>query len=120
MAISTIPIIDIFAGPGGLGEGFSSLIKDKKRVFEIKLSIEKDPVAHQTLRLRAFFRQFPVNSVPDDYYDYLKGIITIDDLKSKYPEQWLNANEEALCLTLGEDSVTEVIKQKLGIKKTGF
>lgn len=44
-----IPIIDIFAGPGGLGEGFSSVIaKDNSRVFKIALSIEKDPLAHQT------------------------------------------------------------------------
>ena len=53
-----IPIIDLFAGPGGLGEGFSSL-RDHKRepVFEIVLSIEKDPMAHKTLTLRAVFRQ---------------------------------------------------------------
>ena len=54
-----IPIIDIFAGPGGLGEGFSSLVNDaNERAFKIKLSIEKEPHAHRTLQLRAFFRQF--------------------------------------------------------------
>ena len=53
-----IPIIDLFAGPGGFGEGFSSL-RDHKRqpVFKIALSIEKDPIAHRTLMLRAVFRQ---------------------------------------------------------------
>ena len=50
-----IPIIDLFAGPGGLGEGFSSVLDEKgNRTFQIKLSIEKDPYAHQTLRLRSF------------------------------------------------------------------
>ena len=49
-----VPIIDLFAGPGGLGEGFSSL----KNSFVIKLSIEKDENAHQTLELRSFARQF--------------------------------------------------------------
>ena len=53
-----IPIIDIFAGPGGLGEGFSSLLNEaNERVFKIKLSIEKEAHAHRTLQLRAFFRQ---------------------------------------------------------------
>ena len=44
-----IPIIDIFAGPGGLGEGFSAVkSKNGEPVFKIKLSIEKDAAAHRT------------------------------------------------------------------------
>ena len=54
-----IPVIDIFAGPGGLGEGFSALVDDNlNRKFKIVLSIENNPFAHQTLTLRSFFRQF--------------------------------------------------------------
>ena len=38
-----VPVIDLFAGPGGLGEGFSSVVDENgNRVFDIKLSIEKD------------------------------------------------------------------------------
>jgi DNA (cytosine-5)-methyltransferase 1 len=48
-----VPVIDLFAGPGGLGEGFS---KAKGAQFHIAVSIEKDPMAHQTLRLRAAHR----------------------------------------------------------------
>ncbi len=44
----TIPVIDLFAGPGGLGEGFSNLKKDGKPQFKVSLSIEKDPIAFQT------------------------------------------------------------------------
>ena len=49
----TVPIIDLFAGPGGLGEGFS---RSSQAQFEIAVSIEKDPMASQTLRLRAAHR----------------------------------------------------------------
>ena len=56
-----IPIIDLFAGPGGLGEGFASLRCRLRPLFKIGLSIEKDFFAHQTLELRAFFRQFPAS-----------------------------------------------------------
>ncbi len=72
-----IPIIDIFAGPGGLGEGFSS-VKDQhgQPIFKLKVSIEKDPVAHQTLLLRAIFRSIPSEIIPDAYYKYIRGEIT--------------------------------------------
>jgi site-specific DNA-cytosine methylase len=33
--------------------------------FRVALSIEKDPVARETLRLRAFFRQFPPSARPE-------------------------------------------------------
>lgn len=49
----SIPVIDLFAGPGGLGEGFSSA---REIPFRIAVSIEKDAMAHDTLRLRAAHR----------------------------------------------------------------
>ena len=98
----SIPIIDLFAGPGGLGEGFSS-ITDKKgnRIFDIKLSIEKDEHAHKTLRLRSFYRKFPEGEAPQIYYDYIKEndsqkqIKLLEDLKEDFHEQWLEAENEA-------------------------
>ena len=66
-----IPIIDLFAGPGGLGEGFSSLKRpDGSALFDIRLSIEKDAEAIKTLTWRAFYREFTKRSekVPEAYY----------------------------------------------------
>ncbi len=98
-----IPIIDIFAGPGGLGEGFSSLLNDNgKRVFKIRLSIEKDTHAHQTLKLRSFFREFNIGQVPEDYYAFVRGEISIDELYNRYPQQSAAAELEACYGTLGE------------------
>lgn len=48
-----VPVIDLFAGPGGLGEGFS---KEESVQFEVAVSIEKDEMAHLTLQLRAAHR----------------------------------------------------------------
>lgn len=108
-----IPVIDIFAGPGGLGEGFCSLLNpDKTRAFEIALSIEKDKYAHQTLTLRSFFRQFEPGRVPQDYYKFIRGEITLDELYNKYPQQALDAAEEAWLATLG-DSKNAVSKDIL-------
>ncbi len=98
-----IPIIDIFAGPGGLGEGFSALPDSKgKRVFKIVLSIEKDPDAHETLMLRSFFRQFELGQVPNDYYDFVQGKIALDELYKRWPTQAVLAMKEAWLATLGK------------------
>ncbi len=100
-----IPIIDLFAGPGGLGEGFSSLKKPSgEPIFRIKVSIEKDPVAHQTLSLRAIYRHFGTQ-IPDSYYDRIKGNISRDDFE-KRPEikdAVKHVKQEARCAILGSE-----------------
>jgi DNA (cytosine-5)-methyltransferase 1 len=96
-----IPVIDLFAGPGGLGEGFSALTIAGGRKFELRLSIEKDRAAHETLRLRAFFRKFPTGSAPDDYYRAVRGEIPIEELSRLHPEQWRSAEIEAWNEELG-------------------
>lgn len=70
-----IPVVDLFAGPGGLGEGFSAPLSNGVSKFRIALSIEKDPIAHQTLELRAVFRQFDKGAVPSEYYALVRGQI---------------------------------------------
>lgn len=115
---TSIPVIDLFAGPGGLGEGFSSLKKQGKNVFQLKLSVEKDPSAHQTLMLRALFRAFG-NKVPDSYYDYITGRITKQEFHS---DNFVvghigEAANEARNVTLGETPAKDIDKWiKAGIK----
>jgi DNA (cytosine-5)-methyltransferase 1 len=103
MAQSTIPIIDLFAGPGGLGEGFSAYKKAKNPRFRIKLSIEKDKAAHQTLLLRSFYRQFTESKVPKEYYDYVsaKPKMSRQRLAELYPDEWAAAEKEAWLAELG-------------------
>jgi len=66
-------VIDIFAGPGGLGEGFAAYEENGKNPFSLSLSIEKDAAAHSTLLMRSFYRQFGEENIPEEYWDYLKG-----------------------------------------------
>ncbi len=98
-------VVDIFAGPGGLAEGFSKVRNiDGSPACEIALSIEKDPTAHSTLLLRSFLRQFA--SPPSDYYEFLNQLGPEPDWSSLYPEEWQRACDEAWCLELGSEDPT--------------
>lgn len=107
----SFPVIDLFAGPGGLGEGFSRYpLGETEKVFRIAVSIEKDPFAHETLTLRAFFRQFPEGQAPAEYYKYLECRITRDELFRAYPDEAEAAKCEAQLRTLGDDpEITNII-----------
>ena len=112
MPLKPIPVVDLFAGPGGLSEGFSCL-KDAfgNRAFDVRVSIEKDKNAAETLKLRAFFRSFQ-GKVPDCYYDYLRGNISKEELMANglVTEEWRQAEHEAHQATLGE-TASNVIDQ---------
>lgn len=113
-----IPVIDLFAGPGGLGEGFASLPDDAGgRAFRVALSIEMNGDARRTLRLRSFYRQFSQGSVPDDYYEFLRGRISIDELFQGFPEEAKLSDQEAWQAELGKADAAEVdrrIEEALG------
>lgn len=103
-----IKVIDLFAGPGGLGEGFSAYRPNDKAVFKIAISIEKEESAHRTLLLRALFRQFERKNVPESYYAFLRGELGVnpeDELYHlpEFEEPLLKARLEAQQLTLGKD-----------------
>jgi DNA (cytosine-5)-methyltransferase 1 len=107
-----IPVIDVFAGPGGLSEGFASLGRPEgKPRFAIRLSIEKDPIAHQTLELRAYFRQFN-DGAPTDYYDHLRGELTRNELLQKWPSHAEAARQEAWNAELGKIDPT-ILRERM-------
>jgi DNA (cytosine-5)-methyltransferase 1 len=99
-----IPVVDLFAGPGGLSEGFASLVTGSQSecAFDVGVSIEKDPVAARTLELRALFRSFGKH-VPDAYFDYMRGDLTRAQLfeNPKFRDHAEHARVEAICAELG-------------------
>ncbi|PCR97678.1 DNA (cytosine-5-)-methyltransferase [Pseudomonas fluorescens] len=121
MTKTSYPIVDLFAGPGGLGEGFSALHNGKgASSFHSIVSIEHNVFAHKTLTLRHFFRLFRPGKAPREYYQYISGEIPKEELIKKYPEQWARAENSALCISLGEethDIVKSVISSRLGSTK---
>ena len=116
--ISSIPVVDLFAGPGGLGEGFSSLNGGK--TFDIRLSIEMEANAYRTLELRSFVRQFDPDQIPKEYYAVMREP-DLDNrerkkqvLFEKYQEQYVDAQREAWQCTLGgKDFPPELVGKRI-------
>ncbi len=109
-----VPVVDLFAGPGGLAEGFSACQRrDGRRRYQIALSIERDPVAHRTLRLRAFLHKF-VTGFPAEYYDFLNGVIPEEpDWAKLYPKRWAVACNETRRLELGSYEASSFLRKRI-------
>lgn len=115
MKTGEILVIDLFAGPGGLGEGVSSVTDaDGNRPFKIGVSVEKESSAHKTLTTRAFYRKIQ-NSEEGlaSYNEYLSGLISREQLFQRYPEQAENAHKETLYQPKALGADNEVIHKRI-------
>lgn len=120
--MTAIPMVDVFAGPGGLNEGFSS-VRDAvgRPIFETVASFEMDATACQTLKLRAALRQAKRQSgeFPEIYYRFMRGEISHDFLRADDLMKPLlkEADEEVHQIELGEATrheSDEIIRRRLG------
>ncbi|MHB8267468.1 DNA cytosine methyltransferase [Bradyrhizobium sp.] len=116
---SSFAIVDLFAGPGGLAEGFSSIrTQGGGRPFFVALSVEKEASAYKTLLMRSFLRQFE-NGFPPEYYHFLNGDTDEPNWITSFPEEWNAALKETLNLELGsKDAAAEIDRRIDQIKKT--
>jgi DNA (cytosine-5)-methyltransferase 1 len=108
--MSETKIVDLFAGPGGLGEGFSSL----ENSFEIAVSAEMDIHARSTLQLRAFFRllQKERPELLSDYYQFCNG--ETDQAYSEQTEDlWIRSKDEARQIKLGSEEGNAELENKI-------
>ena len=121
MHIPPYPVIDLFAGCGGLGEGFSAVTCGRNDntppPFCVGLSIDKDRWACRTLRLRHFFREFPAGQAPEAYYEYLRGRIDEVQLYGGFPDEAERSQRTVQCITLSPEhhgTVRRLIADQLG------
>lgn len=115
-----INVIDLFAGPGGLGEGFSAFSSKGHYPFQIKLSVECEKSAHKTLTLRSFVRKFRGRQIPQAYYDYLQDPEgSFNSLKEQFPDEWEEASYETMYgpKELGTDDDEEIFARLKLLKK---
>lgn len=103
--------IDLFAGAGGLSEGFI------REGFSPLAHVEMNKDACDTLKTRTAFHYLKENNRIEEYYDYLKGTISRENFWEKIPQHLINSviNSEISAETL--PSIFERIDKELGKKK---
>lgn len=108
-----IPVIDVFAGPGGLNEGFSHVLDEGgNQVFKTVASIEMDPKACDTLKLRAAVRTLRGGSpeLPSAYAVLLRDLGPnghVKDFEHLKSSSYFSRPEERAALADAEREVQE-------------
>jgi DNA (cytosine-5)-methyltransferase 1 len=98
----SLKYLDLFAGAGGLSEGFI------REGYEPIAHVEMDVAACFTLKTRMAYHWLKNNDKLDIYYDYLHQRITRDELYASIPESEINSviNKE-----IDDDSLPEIFTQ---------
>lgn len=102
--------IDLFAGAGGLSEGFI------RAGFKPVAHVEMNKDACDTLRTRSVFHYLKENNRLSEYHKYLKGEITKKDFWSLVPD---NVKEPIINKEISNEtlpSIFEIIDSNLGGK----
>ncbi|MFP3919966.1 DNA cytosine methyltransferase [Lysinibacillus telephonicus] len=95
-------IIDLFAGAGGLSEGF------RQEGYEIIAHVEMDKSACNTLKTREAFYYLKENVLLDIYINYLLKKITRDELYESIPQNILDRVIEA---EISNKTIPKIFKQ---------
>ncbi len=95
-------IIDLFAGAGGLSEGFRN---DK---FNILFHIEMDSDASETLKTREAYYYLKNNDQLNHYYDYLNKRISKEELYKLIPREFLDS---VLNVEISDDTIEKIFNK---------
>ena len=100
--------IDLFAGAGGLSEGFI------QAGFMPLAHVEMNPFAAKTLETRSAYYYLKAQNHLSRYYDYLKGNISREEFLRNIPEQCLKT---VLCETMSDETLPALFKTIDGFLK---
>ena len=106
--------IDLFAGAGGLSEGFI------RAGFTPIAHVEMDKAACNTLRTRAVYHYLKTNNKFKTYISYLKGEITREQLYINAPKEILDS---IINLPIGDENneiIHQQIQKSLGKRNVDF
>ena len=93
--------IDLFAGAGGLSEGFI------QAGFSPVAHVEMNPYAAQTLETRTGYYYLKAQGKLDIYRDYISGKITRDEFLQHIPEDQL---QSVFCETMSDETLPRLFE----------
>lgn len=103
-SINALPkVLDLFAGAGGLSEGFI------RAGCEMVGHIEMEKNSCNTLITRMIYHSLKKKGRLDEYEKYVLGKITRDELIEKHKLQ--KAKNSVICTTIGEKNYKRLIKE---------
>lgn len=100
-------VVDVFAGPGGLNEGFAQFRRDGEPVFDIAGSFEMDRHAVQTLKIRSAVRALTKDGeLYGAYRDLLASRSTLAELLAdeEFAAQMAKAESHVHAIELGPET----------------
>lgn len=100
--MSKLNYIDLFAGAGGLSEGF------KRAGFEPIAHVEMMEAACFTMKTRASYYFLKETGFESKYHSYLKGLITREELYKDIPQEVL---ESVIHTPIGNDTNQDIFKK---------
>ena len=97
-----ITFLDLFAGAGGLSEGFQA------EGYEPIAHVEMNPDACNTLKTRTCYYHLKKAGDAHIYYSYLAGDITRDQLYEMVPKSKLDS---VICETMSDKTMPDIFKK---------
>ena len=108
-ATNSYNFIDLFAGAGGLSEGFI------QAGFSSVAHVEMNPYAAQTLETRTGYYYLKDQGKLDIYYDYIKGKLAREEFLKQIPEALLKS---VLCETMSDETLPGIFDRIDAILQT--
>lgn len=97
-----LKIVDVFSGAGGLTEGFRN-----KDTYDFVCHVEMDQNACSSLKLRNIYYYLKDTGNLSQYYRYIQGMISKDELYSQIPE---DVTKDILNIEISKDTLPSIYK----------
>ena len=101
-----LTFIDLFAGAGGLSEGFI------QAGFDPVAHVEMNEFAAKTLETRSAYYYLKANNNLETYYSYLRGELTREQFLGNIPGKYL---KPVICETMSDKSLPNLFRKIDGI-----